>query len=68
MLRQGVLGGLFSDFPDQGVPKYVWGVDSDGDVYEAKIDSNGYHGYRLEEQDNFRLLVLKEWRRRCSPG
>jgi len=67
LLRQGVLAGLFSDFPDNGTPKYVWSVDSDREVYEAKIDSNGYHGYRLEEEDDLRSLVLKEWARRCSP-
>ncbi len=67
LLRQGVLDGLFSDFPDNGAPKYVWSVDADREVYEAKIDSSGYHGYRLEEEDDFRPLLLKEWARRCSP-
>jgi hypothetical protein len=67
LLRQGLLNGLFSDFPDRGTPKYVWSVDAGGEVYEAKIDSEGYHGYRLEEEDDFRPLILKEWARRCSP-
>lgn len=67
LLRQGALNGLFSDFPDNGMPKYVWSVDADGEVYEAKIDSYGYHGYRLEEEDDFRPLILKEWAKRCSP-
>jgi hypothetical protein len=67
LLRHGVISGMFSDFPDDGMPKYVWSVDSDGEVYEAKIDSQGYHGYRLEEEDDFRPLLLKEWARRCSP-
>ncbi len=66
LLRRGVLDGLFSDFPDDGVPKYVWSVDAERDVYEAKIDSGGYHGYRLGEDDDFRNIVLKEWARRCS--
>jgi hypothetical protein len=66
LLRQGVVLGLFSDFPDDGAPKYIWSVDAEGEVYEAKIDSNGYHGYRLEKDDDFRPLVLKEWTRRCS--
>jgi hypothetical protein len=67
LLRQGVLDGLFSDALDGGMPKYVWSVDADGEVYEAKIDSYGYHGYRLEEEDDFRSLLLKERARRCSP-
>lgn len=67
LLRQGAIRGLFSDFADDDVPKYVWSVDLDQEVYEAKIDSAGYHGYRLEDDDDFRSLVLKEWARRCSP-
>jgi hypothetical protein len=66
LLRQGVRNGLFSDFVDHQMPKYVWSVDGDGEVYEAKIDRDGYHGYRLEGEDDFRALVLKEWTRRCS--
>jgi hypothetical protein len=42
----------------------VWSVDRDGVAYEAKRDTRGYHGYRLEEDDDFRFLVLREWRRR----
>lgn len=66
LLRQGVLNGLFSDFCDDSVPKYVWGIDTDGDVYEAKIDSNGYHGYRLEDEDELRNLILRECSIRCN--
>ena len=25
---------------------------------------HGYHGYRLEDEDDMRSLVLKEWKRR----
>ncbi len=67
LLREGARNGMFSDFPDGELPKYVWSVDADGEVYEAKIDSQGYHGYRLEEDDDFRGRVLKEWKVRCSP-
>jgi hypothetical protein len=67
LLRQGIIRGLISDFPEGGIPKYVWSVDGSGDAYEAKYDTQGYHGYRLEEDDDFRLLVLKEWNRRCTP-
>jgi hypothetical protein len=67
LLRQGIRIGLFSDFPDGGRPKYIWAVDADGEVYEAKIDSNGYHGYRLEHDDDFRSVIMREWSRRCRP-
>jgi hypothetical protein len=66
LLRRGVLNGMFNEFPDGQLPKYVWSVDAEGEAYEAKIDRQGYHGYRLEEDDNFRDRVLKEWKARCS--
>ena len=67
LLRQGVLKGMFSDFVDDQLPRYLWSVDAEGEAYEAKIDRQGYHGYRLEEDDDFRDRVLREWKARCSP-
>ncbi|HEY8289403.1 MAG TPA: hypothetical protein VIG49_09055 [Acetobacteraceae bacterium] len=64
LFREGLLKGMFSEPAEDGVPKWVWSVDVDHEVYEAKIDTHGYHGYRLEEDDDFRSLVLKEWSRR----
>jgi hypothetical protein len=32
--------------------------------YESKIGNDGYHGYVLEEDDDFRWQVLKEWGKR----
>jgi hypothetical protein len=64
--RQGVTMGMFSEFPAGAAPKFVWSVDGNGDAYEAKIDRDGYHGYRLEEDDDMRLVVLKEWQRRAG--
>ena len=45
---------MVSQFSENGVPKYVWSVDLNGDVYEAKTHPNRnfeYHGYRLGEDD-----------------
>lgn len=64
MLRCAVLKGMFSDYFEGDRPKYVWAVDAVGDVYEAKTDRLGYHGYRLEEEDEMRRTVLDEWGRR----
>ncbi len=66
LFHRGILSGMFSEFPGGGVPKYVWAVDAEGEVYEAKIGSNDYHGYRLEETDAMRRVVLKEWAKRCQ--
>ena len=69
LFRHGILCGMFTEFPNGGVPKYVWSVDPDGEAYEAKISSgtHSYKGYRLEEEDAMRNAVLKEWAKRC-PG
>lgn len=37
LFRRGVELGMVSSFANGGVPKYVWAVDEDGEVYEAKI-------------------------------
>jgi hypothetical protein len=69
MLRTGILCGMFSDFFFEKHPKYVWCVDADGEVYEAKTDSRApgpYHGYRLEEEDEMRDQVKGVWRERCQ--
>lgn len=67
LFRSGILAGMFSsfDFAGGSQPKYVWCVDSAGEAYEAKIGHDGYHGYRLENDDDMRLVVLKEWKKRC---
>jgi len=69
LFRRGIELGMVSPFPENGVPKYVWSVDTDGEVYEAKTRPDreaDYHGYRLGEDDRaMRDYVRKEWRRRC---
>jgi hypothetical protein len=67
LLRNGVLMGMFSEPLEQEVPMYVWSVDGEGEVYEAKTHPNNhgqYHGYRLEEHDPMRAHVLRTWRQR----
>jgi hypothetical protein len=65
LLRRGILCGMFSEFSGGGAPKYVWAVDTMGEVYEAKVGNNGYHGYRLEDEDAMTRIVLREWAKRC---
>lgn len=69
LFRKGILRGMINDFPDGEIPKYVWSVDESGEVFEAKISPGTvtYKGYRLEEEDSMRTVVLREWNRRC-PG
>ena len=67
IFRAGITKEMFSNDLEnviEGIPKYVWGVDSNGEAYEAKIGSDGYHGYRLGEDDDWRKVVLKTWKKR----
>ena len=63
-----VTSGMVSELAGDGLPKYVWSVDADGTAYEAKLGTDGYHGYRLEDEDDMRSLVLKEWKKRGEPA
>jgi hypothetical protein len=65
----GIEFGLISSFDRGGSPKYVWCVDEDGEVYEAKTKPPDivYHGYRLgEDEEAMRRYILAEWERRCQ--
>ena len=68
LLREGVMRGMFSELAGDSPPKYVWSVDAEGTAYEAKLGTGGYHGYRLEDEDDMRSLVLKEWKKRGQPA
>lgn len=68
LLQDGIKHGMVSDFADNSFPKFVWCVDGDQTVYEAKTDIHSpgaYHGYPLEAEDDFRTYVLAEWKKRC---
>ena len=68
---------LFDDAINRGMisshrlgefPKYVWAVDAEDRVYEAKLEkgANRYHGYELgEDEETMRQLVIHEWKLRC---
>jgi hypothetical protein len=68
LLRKGILSEMVSKFDPGGSPKYVWVVDSDGEVYEAKTKPSDvvYHGYRIgDDEPDMRRYILGEWRKRC---
>ena len=71
LLMSGFARGMVSTFRqgNLNLPKFVWAVDNDDMVYEAKIDRNnpGYYGYELYGKDkDMRKRVLKEWKRRSN--
>jgi len=68
LFAAGLNVGMVSPFDPGGAPKYVWAVDVDGEVYEAKTRPPDpiYHGYRLGEDERaMRRYILDEWRKRC---
>ena len=68
LFAAGISLGMVSPFDAGGAPKYVWAVDGDGQVYEAKAKPPDpvYHGYRLgDDEGAMRRYVLDEWRMRC---
>jgi len=69
LFRRGIELGMVSEFAKDGVPKYVWAVDGDDEVYEAKTKPEReieYHGYRISDDErDMRRYVLDEWRQRC---
>jgi hypothetical protein len=68
LLAAGVAAEMISAFDAGGSPKYVWAVDADGDVYEAKTKppDTVYHGYRLgDDEDAMRRHIRDEWEKRC---
>ena len=67
LFAQGIGRGTISNMMIDGFPMFVWSVDADGEVYEAKPGDNPkvYHGYPLGPRDGvFPELVRWEWRRR----
>lgn len=52
------------------LPKYVWAVSDDMEVYEAKTkpgSEDPYHGYRLgDDEAAMRGYILTAWKERCT--
>lgn len=66
LFHDGIMKGMVSTWYEGGFPKYVWSVDANNEAYESKISrgTNKYKGYRLEEDDEMRAIVLSEWKTR----
>ena len=67
LFRGAVIRGMIRTHRLGRFPKYVWAVDVDNRVYEAKLEhgSDTYHGYELgEDEASMRELVISEWNTR----
>lgn len=68
LFREAIIRGMISRYRLGRFPKYIWAVDADGRVYEAKVErgANSYHGYELgDDEIVMRRLVVAEWNARC---
>ena len=67
LLRSGILRGMVSERVVRGWPQNVWAVSATGEPFEAQLENpeqGRYHGYPMPLDDDFRAIVLTEWRRR----
>lgn len=68
LFRAGLHKGVYSAPGANGLPKYVWSVDEEDDVFEAKARperETEYHGYRLGDDElTMRRYVLAQWKLR----
>jgi hypothetical protein len=66
LLNDGFIRGMVSEQECEGWPQNIWAV-VDNEAYEAQLENRTqgiYHGYPMAADDDFRRLVLLEWKRR----
>ena len=66
LFQNGISREMVSKHLIDGLPKYIWAVDSDEEAYESVISkgTTEYHGYQLEPDDTMRSLIIEEWNSR----
>ena len=65
LLQLGAKRGMISQWDGEGYPKHIWSM-KDGVPVEAILENAGngtYHGYPLEENDDFRESVIAQWKK-----
>ena len=66
LLQRGIEKGMVSAYQPGSLPKYIWSVDEQGEVYEAKTRperESDYHGYRIGDDETLmRKYVMSEWK------
>lgn len=65
LLVAGLVRGMMSERTVNGWPQNVWAVNEAGLVFEAQLENQttgSYHGYPMPTDDDFRALILAEWR------
>lgn len=58
---------MISEKPRDGWPQNVWAVSEQGQPFEAQLENptlGVYHGYPMPQDDDFRTIVIEEWKNR----
>lgn len=64
LLRRGAERGMISEWDGTGFPRNIWSMTEQGVPLEAQLENPGngtYHGYPLEQNDDFRECVIVRW-------
>lgn len=68
LMKAGIKAGMFSQPDATGMPKYIWAVATDDEVFECKTHPNTpweYHGYPISgNEKGFPDYILDEWKKR----
>ena len=67
LLKSGLAKGMVSVRNNNGWPQNVWAISDTGELFEAQLENSIrgiYHGYPMPKNDDFRLEVIREWKRR----
>lgn len=68
LLQSGLRRGTVSIARRDGWPQNVWAISALGEVFEAQLENAAqgvYHGYPMPADDDFRLVVIREWSARA---
>jgi hypothetical protein len=64
LLKQGLEKGMVSDREQNGWPKNIWSVTSQGKPLEAQLENpliGAYHGYPVPESDPMFSEIIVQW-------
>lgn len=67
LLKSGFRKGMISVQRAGAWPQNVWALSENGEVYEAQLENSNqgiYHGYPMPINDDFRIIVIREWGQR----
>lgn len=67
LLQAGLRKGMVSICAEDEWPQNVWAVAETGEAFELQLENpeqGVYHGYPMPIDDDFRMVVIREWKNR----